>query len=430
MKLLKSKPTEEAKIRKFGVYNVCFDEKFCIGHGSNGTKVYVGLSDDGYEVAIKVIKHVEEPNRQQMGNIEKEILNLPKVQYEKHIINYRFYGIIDPTTACLVLDLHEENLQDYVIAKERPIEQLRKEGQSIICQILYGVRALHRNSPEILHRDLKPSNVLVNVEGQMVLADFGLSRLLPEDQSSCKSGMSGTEGWMAVESLPTENDDDDNLSYADIQVRYRKPSDIQVIGMLCYFILTKGKHPYGKRLRRNSNISDGKFYLSDLSDPCAKDLITWMLEHDYSKRPNVYECLKHPYLRTAEENFNFVTRVGNEKEIKNKDLTSIVVQELNKVHSFINWLTTIDTCVVSYMTPAWRPAYTNDAADLLRFTRNMAAHWDDKVPPANVQNTVVRPQEYFERKFPTLPVEVHRIIRRHPDWTTRENLKDFFIYSP
>ena len=149
-----------------------------------------------------------------------------------------------------------------------------------------------------------------------------------------------------------------------------------------------------------------------------------MLQHDPSTRPNVHQCLKHPYLRTAEENFSFVS-AGNEKEIKTRDATSIVVQELNKLPVFINWISMIEACVMNYMT-AHRCRYRNDAADLLRFVRNTAVHWHDKTPPANVQNTVVTPQEYFERKFPTLPVELHRIIRRNSDWTTRENLMEYF----
>jgi cyclin-dependent kinase len=31
-------------------------------------------------------------------------------------------------------------------------------------------------SPRVLHRDLKPQNLLINVEGELKLADFGLAR--------------------------------------------------------------------------------------------------------------------------------------------------------------------------------------------------------------------------------------------------------------
>jgi serine/threonine-protein kinase/endoribonuclease IRE1 len=420
VELLKTNPSKATRI---GVYRVCFDEKFSIGQGSDGTKIYVGLSDDGFEVAIKsmIIEKCV-----QMGDNEKNILNFPGVRNEKHIVNYRFHKLFDSTKAYLVLDLHEENLRDYVVNKERSLEELRKEGPKIIRQILFGVRTLHCSDPEVLHRDLKPSNILVNVEGEMVLADFGISRLLPKEATTHNSGVSGTKGWMAVESLPNEDDDDDYLPYEVIKVRYKKQSDIQVVGMLCYYVLTKGKHPYGKRVDRTSNISKGNFDLKDLSDPCARDLITWMLQNDPAERPNVHQCLKHPYLRTAEENFNLVVSAGNEKEIKTRDATSIVVQELNKLPVFTNWLSMIEACVFKFMIAHKCRRYTNNVADLLRFIRNMAVHWHDKTSPANVQNTVVTPQEYFEKKFPTLPVEVHRIIRRNSDWATRENLMEYF----
>ena len=417
MEVLKTNPSKATRI---GVYRVCFDDKFSIGKGSDGTKIYVGLSDDGYEVAIKSIEKCME-----MGDNEKNTLNFPEVRNKKHIVNYRFYQSFDSTKVYIVMDLHEESLRDYVLNKERSLEQLRKEGPRIIRQILYGVRTLHCSNPEMLHRDLKPSNILVNVEREMVLADFGISRLLPKEATTYKSGVSGTEGWMAVESLPNEDDEEDYLSHEVIQVRYKKQSVIQVVGMLCYYVLTKGKHPYGTRVDRTSNIANGNFDLKDLSDPCARDLITWMLQHDPSTRPNVHQCLKHPYLRTAEENFNLVVSAGNEKEIKTRDATSIVVQELNKLPVCINWISMIEACVMNYMT-AHRCPYTNGAADLLRFIRTTAVHWHDKTPPANVQNTVVTPQEYFERKFPTLPVELHRIIRQNFDWETRVKLTKYF----
>ena len=424
VELLKTDPSKATRI---GTYRVCFDEKFNISKGTQETKVYVGLSDDGYEVAIKCIN----PQKcGKMGDNEKRVLNCPGVRGEKHIVNYRFYQEVDPSKAHLVLDLHEENLKDYVKNEERTIEQLKEDGPHIIRQILSGVKTLHCCEPEILHRDLKPSNILVNLDGEMLLADFGISRILPKPETTYKSGVTGTEGWMAVESLPhsdDDEDDDEDESAKKIQVRYKKQSDIQVLGMLSHYILTKGKHPYGKPINRNYNISIGNFDLKKLSDPSAKDLISWMLQHDLKERPGVDQCLKHPYLRTSEENFKFLTAVGNVKEIKENNTSSPVIQELKRVHSLINWLTKIERCVEDHMNAFRRiKKYTSDAADLFRFIRNMAEHWHDKPPPSNVRNTVGCPKEYFEIKFPSLAGEVYGIIRKHPEWTSKETLKEYF----
>ena len=414
--------TDPSKPQRIGIYRVCFEDKFSIGEGCDGTKVYVGLADDGLEVAVKRMSHEK---CQQMGINEKKILNCPNVQNEKHIVNYRYCHVPNSETAYLVLDLHEETLYNYVEDPERTVEQLLKEGPSIIRQILYGIKALHCCQPEIiLHRDLKPWNILVNVEGEMVLTDFGVSKTLQQDADTHKSEFTGTQGWTARESLPQNDDEEDS----QIEVRYKKESDIQVLGMICYYVLTKGKHPYGNPFFRNGKILIGDYNLRYLHDPCATDLITWMLQHDPEKRPNVHECLKHPYFQQAQENFNFVTYVGDEIEIKENDTKSVVVNKINSLTAFQDWFSKIEDCVMKHMTAHRRKKkYTTNVVDLLRFFRNMATHWPSaKSLTPNVHTTVVTPKEYFEKKFPTLPVELHRIIRQDDDWKKRENLEKYF----
>ena len=49
-----------------------------------------------------------------------------------------------------------------------------KQTKHIGAQILLVLEYLH--SKEILYRDLKPENVLVDIDGNIKVSDFGLSR--------------------------------------------------------------------------------------------------------------------------------------------------------------------------------------------------------------------------------------------------------------
>jgi hypothetical protein len=128
-----------------------------------------------------------------------------------------------------------------------------------------------------------------------------------------------------------------------------------------------------------------------------------------------------------EENFKFLTAVGNEVEIKTKDKNSIVVQMLSQETSLTTpaWWEKIDGDVYSYFSRS--RTYTSNPADLLRFMRNVEQHSNDNVLPSAVQLKFDTPHGYFLKAFPILPMIVHKIIREHqPDWCQRDTLKQFF----
>lgn len=59
-----------------------------------------------------------------------------------------------------------------------------------------------------VHRDLKPRNILLSLPGALgrvraVISDFGLCKKLPDGRHSfsLRSGIPGTEGWIAPELL-------------------------------------------------------------------------------------------------------------------------------------------------------------------------------------------------------------------------------------
>ena len=210
------------EIKVINGVRVCFSMDFIIGKGCEGTRIYLGLSKDGYERAVK---RLHRDSCVRLAEQEKNILNQKSAAKSNHVVNYRFLDDkSDKEYLYLILDLCEENLATY-IANTNP-DKLIEEAPSIIRQVLKGLSDLHSNSKPILHRDLKPHNILRDVNGNWLLADFGLSRLLSTEASTYRSKQSGTLHWRAVESYPLHSDMTD-----EEDVRYKKESDIQV--MIC-----------------------------------------------------------------------------------------------------------------------------------------------------------------------------------------------------
>lgn len=51
----------------------------------------------------------------------------------------------------------------------------------ISFQIVKGLSALHLYNPSIVHGNLKPANVLIDEEGVLKLAEFGIYKVLVKD---------------------------------------------------------------------------------------------------------------------------------------------------------------------------------------------------------------------------------------------------------
>ena len=213
-KLLEYGGRHPEKIEEVNGVRVCCSPEFCIGFGADGTRVYIGLGKDGCE---KAVKRLPRDICTDVAKKEKEILLKLK---SSNVVKYWFLSDEhrDGEYFFLILDLCEETLENFV---KNCTEDMAKIAPAIIRQVLEGISDLHHNHPPILHRDLKPKNILRNVDGKWLLADFGISRVLPEGATSHVSIQRGTTDWRAVESYAPEDAPND-------QVRYEKKSDIQV----------------------------------------------------------------------------------------------------------------------------------------------------------------------------------------------------------
>ena len=197
---------------------VSFLDKFCIGIGSDGTRVYVGLGNDGVE---KAVKRMHRDSCSGLAKHERCVLSGGEKGNSSNIVNYwALDEKSDKEYVFLILDLCEETLEDFV--NRADLEHLLKIAPHVIRHILMGLADLHRYPISIVHRDLKPSNILQDVDGKWLLADFGISRIMETGAGTVLTKPRGTKDWMSVEACQCNGQVDDS------KIRCKKESDIQV----------------------------------------------------------------------------------------------------------------------------------------------------------------------------------------------------------
>lgn len=112
---------------------------------------------------------------------------------------------------------------------------LEKDTVRIYCaEIIVALEHLHKLN--IIYRDLKQQNVLIDIDGHVVLTDFGLSKITLNGRAY---SIVGTPQYMAPEMLNNN------------QNGYDESIDRWSLGILCCEMLT-GTSPYTKKDEPNS----------------------------------------------------------------------------------------------------------------------------------------------------------------------------------
>ncbi len=76
----------------------------------------------------------------------------------------------------------------------------RSDAAELVRTIMKAVQYIHDSG--IVHRDLKPENLLFRTpaeEADVMIADFGLSRVMEEEKFHLLTEICGTPGYMAPE---------------------------------------------------------------------------------------------------------------------------------------------------------------------------------------------------------------------------------------
>ena len=147
-----------------------------------------------------------------------------------------------------------------------------------IKQMALALRYCHEN--KVIHRDIKPENLLLDMKGDLKIADFGWSVHAP---SSRRATMCGTLDYLPPEMV--ENGlHDENV-------------DLWSLGVLCYEFLA-GKPPFETESHQETY---KKIVMVDIQWPRffsagARDLIGRLLKKVPHKRLPLDQVIQHPWI--------------------------------------------------------------------------------------------------------------------------------------
>ncbi|KAK4192202.1 kinase-like domain-containing protein [Podospora australis] len=241
--------------------------------------------DTGRYYAAKVINKRLMAGREHMVRNEIAVLKKVSMGHQNILTLVDYFETMNNLYLVTDLALGGE-LFDRICRKGSYYES---DAADLIRATLSAVAYLHDHG--IVHRDLKPENLLFRTpedNADLLIADFGLSRIMDEEQFHVLTTTCGTPGYMAPEIFK--------------KTGHGKPVDLWALGVITYFLLC-GYTPFDRdsdfeemQAILNADYSFTPLeYWRGVSDS-AKDFIRRCLTIDPSKRMTAHEALQHPFV--------------------------------------------------------------------------------------------------------------------------------------
>jgi serine/threonine protein kinase len=210
-----------------------------IGRGGMGT-VYLAERADGqfeHRVALKLVKRGMDTD-EILDRFLRERQILARLQHPG-IARLLDGDVSDDGRPYFVMEFVDGlPITEHCDARQLPVEE-RLQLFAVACR---AVQHAHRNL--VVHRDIKPSNVMVTLEGEVKLLDFGIARLLGDEEGAITMVVRSVSGLMTPEYASPEQVVGDAVTTA---------SDVYQLGALLYELLT-GHRPYRLNQRTPSEI--------------------------------------------------------------------------------------------------------------------------------------------------------------------------------
>lgn len=163
-----------------------------IGQGGMGEVFLAERADGAFDRQV-AIKRIWAGHAPLATRFVRERQLLARLQHP-HIAQLLDGGIDAAGKPWLAMELvRGEHIGHWCDARQAPLSR-RVE---LLVQVCDAVDHAHRQL--IVHRDIKPSNILVDAEGQAKLLDFGIARLLDDDDGERTQTLAMTPAWATPE---------------------------------------------------------------------------------------------------------------------------------------------------------------------------------------------------------------------------------------
>jgi transcriptional regulator with GAF, ATPase, and Fis domain/tetratricopeptide (TPR) repeat protein len=179
-----------------------------IGQGSMG--VVYRAKDTQLErvVAIKVLHTALSEDEDFHIRFQKEARSAANLTHP-NIVTIHDAGR-DSNISYIVMEIVEGESLRAILAREEKLSLMR--ALELAAQIGEGLDHAHRR--KVIHGDIKPENLMVTIEGNLKITDFGLARQRTITSSIQEEEMAGTIAYLAPERIQGEIGDERSDLYA------------------------------------------------------------------------------------------------------------------------------------------------------------------------------------------------------------------------
>ncbi|KAL4484933.1 hypothetical protein ABPG74_020110 [Tetrahymena malaccensis] len=246
-----------------------------LGEGAFGKVKLATHILTGEYVAIKILEKKKIIDVADVERVQRELHILKMIRHPSLI---QLYEIIEtPTHIFLVMEYCSQGEVFEYIQKKQRLDEV--EASKFYQEILYGIEYLHKL--QVVHRDLKPENLLLDINHNIKIVDFGLSNMYKKNEllkTAC-----GSPCYAAPEMI-------EGKKYESPQV------DIWSSGVILFALLC-GYLPFEDEDTRKlyDKILKGKYSIPSHVSPDARDLIEKILSVDPDKRMKFDQIKAHKW---------------------------------------------------------------------------------------------------------------------------------------